>query len=68
MLTQTLRRLEASGLVEHTVHAQVPVRVDYALTPLGATLVGPIAVLTEWATRHGAAVTDAQERSARAPS
>ena len=35
MLTQTLRTLERDGLVTRTVTASVPVRVDYALTPLG---------------------------------
>ena len=38
MLTQTLRKLERDGLVERTVTATVPVRVDYALTPLGRRL------------------------------
>src|SRR5450432_1128673 len=35
MLTLTLRQLERDGLVSRTVHATVPPRVDYALTPLG---------------------------------
>ena len=34
MLTQTLRALERDGLVTRHVHAVVPPRVDYALTPL----------------------------------
>src|SRR5919205_230869 len=38
MLTQTLRGLERDGLVTREVTASVPVRVDYALTPLGASL------------------------------
>jgi len=38
MLTRTLRRLERDGLVTRTVTAQVPVRVDYALTELGTDL------------------------------
>ena len=38
MLTVTLRGLERDGLLTRTVHAAVPPRVDYALTPLGATL------------------------------
>ena len=37
MLTRTLRHLERDGLVSRTVHPTVPPRVDYALTPLGAT-------------------------------
>lgn len=52
MLTQTLRGLERDGLVTRTVHATVPPRVDYALTPLGRTLLGPIAALEQWALDH----------------
>ena len=52
MLTQTLRHLERDGLVTRTVHAEVPVRVDYELTDLGRSLTGPLAVLTGWARKH----------------
>ncbi|WP_100498253.1 winged helix-turn-helix transcriptional regulator [Geodermatophilus chilensis] len=52
MLTQTLRGLERDGLVTRTVHASVPPRVDYELTPLGRTLSGPIAALEQWARDH----------------
>lgn len=38
MFTQTLRRMERDGMVTRHVHAVVPPRVDYALTPLGASL------------------------------
>jgi len=49
MLTLTLRQLERDGLVSRTVHATVPPRVDYALTPLGASVLEPVAALTGWA-------------------
>ena len=52
MLTQTLRALENDGLVERTVTAAVPVRVDYALTPLGRTLLPLISELKTWAEAH----------------
>ena len=52
VLTQTLRAMERDGLLTRTVHAQVPPRVDYELTPLGASLTAPIATLTEWAETH----------------
>jgi DNA-binding HxlR family transcriptional regulator len=56
MLTLTLRQLERDGLVTRTVHAVVPPRVDYELTPLGASLTGPIATLTDWAETHLSAI------------
>ncbi|MCH1868491.1 helix-turn-helix domain-containing protein [Nocardioides sp. CFH 31398] len=60
MLTQTLRHLERDGLVTRTVHASVPVRVDYELTDLGRSLTGPLAVLTAWATDHLPAIEEAR--------
>jgi DNA-binding HxlR family transcriptional regulator len=62
MLTQTLRGLERDGLVTRTVHATVPVRVDYELTALGRTLTGPIAALEAWARDHIGDVVAARER------
>ncbi|MBV9096177.1 MAG: helix-turn-helix transcriptional regulator [Streptosporangiaceae bacterium] len=53
MLAQTLRKLERHGLVSRTVHATKPIRVTYALTTLGTTLVPPVAALREWATDYG---------------
>jgi DNA-binding HxlR family transcriptional regulator len=58
MLTQTLRRLQAHGLVHRHVYAEAPPRVEYELTPLGATLIDPIHTLTEWARTNGDAVLD----------
>ena len=52
MLTQTLRELEANGLVRRTVFDVVPPHVEYALTPLGETLRTPLQALTLWATEH----------------
>ncbi|GAA3725373.1 helix-turn-helix domain-containing protein [Streptomyces tremellae] len=59
VLTQTLRRLEAHGLVRRHAYAEAPPRVEYELTPLGATLIDPIHMLTEWARENGEAVLDA---------
>ncbi len=52
MLIQNLRKLEACGLVGRIVHPVVPPQVDYFLTPLGETLVDPLAMLYEWAENH----------------
>lgn len=62
MLTQTLRDLERDGLVQRTVYAEVPPRVEYALTPLGQTLREPIAAIIQWAEEHIEAVTASQQR------
>ncbi|NTA19007.1 winged helix-turn-helix transcriptional regulator [Agrobacterium tumefaciens] len=52
MLTLTLRNLEKDGLVTRTVYPTIPPRVDYELTPLGRTLIGPLGVLSAWAEDH----------------
>jgi DNA-binding HxlR family transcriptional regulator len=52
MLTQTLRILERDRLIRRTVHPIVPPRVDYALTPLGKTLMPPLSTLYRWMERH----------------
>ncbi len=52
MLTVTLRGLERDGIVTRTVHATVPPRVDYELTPLGRTLLATIGQLVTWADEH----------------
>jgi len=61
MLTQTLRALERDGLVLRTVYPEVPVRVEYELTPLSETLREPLKALTEWSLRHTEAVLAARE-------
>lgn len=63
MLTQTLRRLTEHGLVTRAAYAEVPPRVEYELTELGATLMKPIEMLTEWAEINGAAVMAALDAS-----
>lgn len=49
VLSNTLRILEADGLVKRTVFPEVPVRVEYELTETGRTLVPMVLSLTEWA-------------------
>lgn len=60
MLTQTLRTLERDGLVTRTVTPTVPVRVDYELTQLGASLLAQLLPLKQWAEQHMADVERAQ--------
>ncbi|MBI1227089.1 MAG: transcriptional regulator [Bacteroidetes bacterium] len=49
MLTVTLRTLETDGLVSRTVYPEVPPRVEYAITPLGKSLIPHIEGLVKWA-------------------
>jgi DNA-binding HxlR family transcriptional regulator len=60
MLTATVRTLERDGLVLRTVHPVVPPRVDYALTPLGQTLLGTVYQLMRWAVEHAGDIHDAR--------
>lgn len=62
MLTQTLRTLERNGLVEREITASVPVRVDYALTALGRSLLPVIATIKQWAEDNMRRVHSAQIR------
>ena len=62
VLTQTLRAMERDGLLTRTVFAQVPPRVDYALTELGQSLDGPLTVLTDWAETHVGRIMASRER------
>jgi DNA-binding HxlR family transcriptional regulator len=52
MLTVTLRTLERDGLVRRTVYPVVPPRVEYTLTPLGATLLDVVGTMAQWAEEH----------------
>lgn len=48
VLTQRLRQLERDGLVTRTYHAEVPPRVEYAISPLGRSLAPLFHSLAEW--------------------
>ncbi|MBV9567413.1 MAG: helix-turn-helix transcriptional regulator [Hyphomicrobiales bacterium] len=52
MLIQTLRRLERNGFVARRSFPEVPPRVEYSLTTLGASLSEPITTLDRWVERH----------------
>ncbi|MFF9283432.1 winged helix-turn-helix transcriptional regulator [Streptomyces griseosporeus] len=62
MLTQTLRSLERDGILTRTVTPSVPVRVDYALTPLGRSLAQLLTAVKDWAENHFDEVHAARER------
>lgn len=48
MLTLQLRELEETGIVARTVYAEVPPRVDYALTELGRSLQPVLIAMRDW--------------------
>lgn len=53
VLTETLRGMEADGLVERRVLKETaPQHVEYALTELGETLQEPLTAICAWAAEH----------------
>jgi DNA-binding HxlR family transcriptional regulator len=60
MLTLTLRGLERDGIVTRTVEPTTPPSVEYALTPLGRSLLKPIRALAAWADENRLAVSEAR--------
>lgn len=56
VLTDNLRALEADGIVEREVYAEVPPRVEYTLSDLGKTLKPIIDSMYEWGTNYKASL------------
>jgi DNA-binding HxlR family transcriptional regulator len=52
MLTVTLRKLEADGLVDRTIFPEIPPRVEYNLTDRGKSLLPHIHNLSAWANEN----------------
>ena len=52
MLVRQLRELEDAGLVSRKVYGTVPPRVDYALTPMGVSLVPIMESLKAWGSMY----------------
>lgn len=61
-LTQCLRRLERNGLISRRVIETSPIGVEYTITPLGCSLLGPFQALHAWTMEH----LDAVERARQA--
>ena len=64
MLTVTLRNLEADGFIIRKVYAEVPPRVEYSITPLGAELMTEVARLADWAVNNGRRIIAARVKTA----
>jgi len=63
MLTQTVRDLEASGLLSRHVQSTLPPMVEYRLTDLGQRFVEPIELLYSWGRDNADALDELQPRA-----
>lgn len=52
VLTQRLRQLERDGLISRTYYPEVPPRVEYEITELGASLAPVFRALATWSDKH----------------
>ena len=48
VLTDSLRSMESDGIIDRTVYAEVPPRVEYALNEVGETLRPVIKAMEDW--------------------
>ncbi|WP_232109857.1 winged helix-turn-helix transcriptional regulator [Streptomyces buecherae] len=61
VLTQSLRGLERGGLIVRTEYEAPRRAVEYALTPLGRSMLGPMRAACAWAADHWDELLDAHE-------
>lgn len=52
VLTDSLRSMEDDGIITRTVYAEVPPRVEYALSDLGETMRPILDAMKEWGTNY----------------
>jgi DNA-binding HxlR family transcriptional regulator len=60
MLTQTLRHLERDGLVWRKATPTVPLTVEYGLTSIGESLLGPLTSLVDWVNKNNGKIAKAR--------
>lgn len=63
MLTVTVRQLQQDGLVTRTAYAEVPPRVEYALTAMGRSLHQIVTPLITWIADHHSQIREHQARA-----
>ena len=63
VLSNTLRILEADGLINRRLYQEVPPRVEYSLTDTGRSLVPIIIKLTEWAQNNMKTIIEHRSKS-----
>ncbi|MFJ9951084.1 winged helix-turn-helix transcriptional regulator [Kitasatospora sp. NPDC091207] len=61
VLAESLRAMESEGAVIRTAYDENPPRVEYALTPLGHTLLGPMDAVCAWSRQNLASLLEARE-------
>ncbi|MGI8331759.1 winged helix-turn-helix transcriptional regulator [Actinomadura scrupuli] len=61
VLTESLRAMERDGLITRSAYAEIPPRVEYELTPLGRTLLEPMAACCAWSRSHLPELLDARD-------
>ncbi len=66
MLSQTLRDLQADGMIEREVFPTTPPSVEYRLTPMGRSFLAPLGTLIEWAVANQPAIRAARQDFASA--
>lgn len=64
MLTKTLRQMESDGLLLRTVFPVIPPRVEYELTPLGASLSEAFCGVWIWAEKYRDQIEASRKRFA----
>ncbi|WP_439109060.1 winged helix-turn-helix transcriptional regulator [Herpetosiphon llansteffanensis] len=64
MLTLQLRELEADGVISRTVYAEVPPRVEYALTEFGESLRPILFLMRDWGQEYRDTIVDTKSRQA----
>jgi DNA-binding HxlR family transcriptional regulator len=52
MLTLTLRNLERDGLLKRYYYPEIPPRVEYELTDMGASMLPALEAFTSWIREH----------------
>lgn len=62
VLTRTLRAMERDGLINRYIYAEVPPRVEYDLTPIGASLLKAVSTIANWSENNVSEIMKARTK------